>query len=878
MADDPGRWCRACGTTAGDGAGNCAECGVDLAAPAAGDTRIGQVVVLPGLFLTRTGIVVAATGDTLSVLGKGDQPNSVGAAEFARMRPVDVPGPAVIGEAGRLWAASHAAGTGAVKASWNDARLKTYADDLAGRDLGRRRAAAADAIALGRQFWLPQAKLTETELCWYQARQAALRGDLGQMMAWLAKLPTGRYAVRIPLLLSHTAGLLADTGLAAHAAAQLTPFEDTHPDARALRHLLDPDAGADLIHLTVAYAATSGVPKAVAAAERIRDRRRIPIEPHAGPNTRALDAYFAGLNGTNLDQYAGLLTELPEALLDDLVDAHALTKVDADGTARGAYLRCRLHPGRVTPDELAAAGFTAEQARRHYLARDTDALDALDGADPAVGHYRALLAFVRDRDRGQADDLWPQTRALVDLIDGGGEVPEQLAADRSAWPLLRDAALQGRITVPEHVSAAHPDFAAWYGLCRLTRLVYDGDWEGTVRLARAIGRATRGGPLADEVASLVAYAKWQLGDHDGALAALDTGPAARFRAGLTLNASVIAAEKGSAAAQEPLARLAREAPDQRLRNGALIKALGLWIADDAVTEYPPELAALVHGRLADRIDDDDFFLDLLKFSANNDASWVAATPAIRATGGNQADMVRYFQTRCRILEEHRPETFSDLAEVLSQIWRRDPRPEWQARERDWFADLLLDLVHRDFGEAAGLAGVIEILLDGGVLEPRERLILSMQAGGHLAMGLGDDQDLRPESEKRFLFDPAYEFLRVRDEFPEPVREALAEELGRCLGVAAFAVGNAMSRAVDNLGDQYNEIVERRSWDRSNDYSLSRIQLELLDHMQTVVDRMRAYQVLLVQFPLDGPMNEIPDMLRGQADALAGQIDMLRRDF
>ncbi|GIF73796.1 hypothetical protein [Asanoa siamensis] len=869
------------------GAAACAGCGQALDVAVAGDPLIGIVVVSSGRFLSRNVIVVGTAGDAVSLLGRGDEPVTVSAADFAGMRRVEVPAPATIGEAGRLWSASRAEAMGTIKGSWPHDRLQAIGDEFAGRDLSRRRAAAVDAIALGRQVWLPRAGLTESELSWYQARHAALRGDLREMLAWLAKLPPDGYAVRVALLLSTAAGLRADPALAALATAQLAPFEQSSPDARALRRVLGRTAADDPPAAVVEFASTlpgrwgAAAAPALAGAEAIRDRRRIPIRPRSGPAVRALDAYVAGLAGSNLNDYVALLRDLPRALLDDLVDAGALTAVPADNgifpADLRAYLRCRLHPGRVDAAELTTAGFVAESARRHYLARDADALGGLDPADETVRHYRALLAYVRDRDRAHVDDLWPATRALVDDLSAAtGEVSEQLAADRSAWPLLREAAVAGRLTVSRRVRDAHPEFASWFDVCGLTRLVYDGDWAGAVRQAGALTGTIRDWPLADEVASLAAFARWQLGEDAAALATLDAGPDAPFRAGMVLNASIIAAGRGSTDALEPLGRLSREASDRRVGNAALLRAIGLWLADDAVPDYPAPLADLVHARLANPIEDDALFLTLTKFSANNDAAWLAGA-SVHFVNQTQAEIMRFFQTRCRILDENRPDTLADLGQVLVPIWQRSPRPEWIARERDWLVELVLDLVHRPFGEAVGLTGVIHILLDGGVLEPGERYILSTQAGAHIAASLGDGEDIRPEAEQKLLFDPAQRWLRNDGALADPLRERVGEELARCVAIAAVSIAQSQTAVVDRLSDDYNAVVQRRQWDHANIRFLQHRQVTILDELAALAGRLGAYQALLGRLPVPEDLRELAGTVGAQATSLANEVARLRRD-
>lgn len=713
--------------------------------------------------------------------------------------------------------------------------------------------------------------MSETEAgLWDQAIAAGRRGEVASMLDALEKLPPEGYPARVPLLLAHMPALLADTRLGGRAVALLGGL--TSVEARALRQALEPVPAEDVVEVAVAYATEVGLGSA--PAEAIRDGHRLPAVASSAPAMWLYDTYLAGLSGTNLDDRAASLDHLARPLLDDLIDARALTRGTARtgvfGTEAQAYLRCRTQPGTADRADLEAAGFGAEQARRAYLARDREWMTAIGADDdPDVRHYRALLAYVLDRDRTGLDDLRPVTRAAVELIEAAGDVPAELAADRSSWPLLREPALLGKLSMTDAVRAAHPDFARWFDLVALTWLVYEQKWAEAVR----DGRALQGTNSSDEIVNLVAYANWQLGHVEDAVVELTEAGTTTFHTGLLLNASVVAGTIGSTAALEPLARVVREAPDPRIRDSALRRAIVLWLTDDDVAEYPAELADLVHSALSGPVADDTLYQQLIMFTANNDAAWLAGA-AVHFDNAAQADLMRYFQARARVLDDEGPETFVDLARVLVAIWGRRPRPEWITRERDRLVTMLDELVHRTFGAAVALTSVIRVLLDGGVLELPDRLVLSAQAGAHLAAGIEDDDPLG-NTERHLLFEPVNVYLYPGTQLSGPDRKRVGEELARCLVMAAVSVTNYLVRATEGQGEAFNDLVRRRAWDHDNLAAIRTEQWKLLDLMGYAATRMRSYLMALQQLPLADTMSDVPEQVRSRAESLSAQVERLR---
>jgi hypothetical protein len=832
---------------------------------------------MPTRLLTRHGVAVGEANGTVHVMAKGDSPTTMPAKQFDQLSSPTLPGPAATSAPGRLWAANLAAQAGAIKGNWSAPVIAAAAQQLAVSSLGARRAAALDAIALNQSSIVDSLQLSAWEISWYRAWTADAGGDVPGLLRWLETLPPTGYTMRINLLVRRASALLADPALAARAAALVLPFAAILPDAWALARALRAPSHDDPIGLP-AYAgevARVGGPAYASIepiAEAIRHRQRLPQMPAtAGPRLRAFDAYLAGQSGTSLDAAVDQLVPLPRVLLDDLITARSLTQLPGGrqpwSAEVTAYVRCRLDPGGADLAELRAAGFTAELARRFFLTGDTDELARLPEDDPDVRHYRALYALRTLGAAEEAGNLRPAARSILALAERlrsataehSQEAPAEFAADPSVWPLVQEAALRGGVTVSQDVRSRYPEFADWLELCGTQRLVFEGRWDEVIAAGRRVAAASGLESIRDEAENMVAFAEWQLGRPVEALQVLEDALRGEFTTGLVVNAALVAAEQGSLTALPYLDRAMRLSTDPRVRQGALSQAIGLWLQDDDVQDYPPQLAKMVHDALSAPQPDTDFHRTLLILSVNNDYGWLAdASP--HAEGKAQSDAVRYFRTRARVLSIKYKETLKDVAELLVALW--PSHPDWVEREKTWMSELLIDLVHVDFGEAIGAVEPIEVLIKGNILGLAERLVLSAQAGAHLTVGLREARSalVAPEYERQLLFDPVTLFHSRRNELVPKLQEIVAEELAKCLVVSMLAVGSLVESQWVEFGENWDLLVQRERWDHANRYQIINLERALLNDIDPYIARVRHYVTVLKSLPMTEAQQEIRDTI------------------
>lgn len=885
-------WCRACGAQAEQTDSWCGRCGVPLEPPDSGAPRVGRVIAVKGRLGHRNGIALHQSATDVRILVKGgDEIVEMPLAEFDATSPVDVPGPAVAGAAGRLWKALRAQQGGTLRAKWNPDAVAAAAFQHATVSIGARRAAALDALTLGSHEVLASLDLSTQETCWYQARATAAAGDTPALLAWLERLPAQGYALRVGLLLGRVADLLRDGSLGIRAAAQLAPFAATDVDARALHAALAAPGTADEVAPLVPFAlAIEGADGSLSGwASAIADMRppAVPF-PDSLVTARALDAYLRVSAGAQSAAEVDVLRLVPTVLLDEMIELGAIPPELASqpgwNAASAAYLRCRLTPGQASAAELKEARFTAELARRYYLAGNSAELAELPAGDATVRHYRALATWRSGVGQGDLEGLRPPARAVLSHVaaaraaaQSGHEtvLPAELAADPTCWPLLWRSATQGSLRLSGELAGRYPRFAEWLDLCGIQRLLFESRWAEAIAAGQALAARTALEVTSDEALNMVAYGQFQQSQPMTALRTLDEALGGRYTTGLLVNASVVAASQGSVAAMPYLTRITRSERDGAVRSGAFQRAVDLWLQDAESLEYPELLRSIVREALA-LPQPDEFHRKLLRLANYQDTAWLAGDATVRSEGPAQAGAERYWRTWARARTDACKEDLSDVAKLLSVLAKPPSPPAWVQQELHQFVKQLDDAVHTDFGEAIGLVPTIEAL-SAGVLELRYQLIFAAQAGAHTAVYLSEhDGCVSRDYEQRMLFETVRLYKQRRSELAEAEQEHVSSELTKCVVVTARAVALSVMREWDNATDRFNALVERARVDYQNRYVISRMKRDILeDELDPMVRRLRAHLNLMGELPLNDMGREIQPLLSNIVNDWSAEIARLR---
>ena len=208
-----------------------------------------------------------------------------------------------------------------------------------------------------------------------------------------------------------------------------------------------------------------------------------------------------------------------------------------------------------------------------------------------------------------------------------------------------------------------------------------------------------------------------------------------------------------------------------------------------------------------------------------------------------------------------------------------PRPAPPARVRAElrsFAEQLDEGVHVEFGAAVHLAPANEALLDAGVLDLDQRLVLAAQAGAHIAASAaGHDGVIAPEYERRLLFEVAAEYGGRRAELAETVRNYVGGELAKCLTVAARTVAVAAQSEWETGTKEWNELVNLLSGSRDPG-AVRRAKLRILDELHLWVTRLPDYRTALGGLPRIEAGGDVADALAGLTDDWSAEISRLRQ--
>lgn len=865
-------WCRSCGRDADGSRSTCASCGWDLVGPdGSGARHVGNVVKIGRALLSRPGICLVEEDGKVEVVSKGAERSWVAVDAFDSLPGLEIALPEVESDAGRIMRAHIASAKGLLKAKWEEGLIRETAVALATRTVATRRAALRDWLLIGADEELLALELTPTEVCWARAHLAARNREADAALTQLESLPADGYRAKVGVIVSLVPQIAAGADLRRRALQLLAPFEESDREARAVIAMLD--VGRDMDRLAIAdELAALCQEERPEEASMLRTAVRVvrehkpaeDLDGEALPVTAALEAYHRGMAGAVLDAEPNRLGVLGTSLLDDLVDVGALTKacssalpIDGDDLT---YLLARIDPDRLTIDQLESIGSRAEVARRMFLSRDAAALLQRGVDDPDAAHYAALLRTMTNEGCGR-EGLRPEAASVLDAIDvylavlserQGAQPPAALLDDPSCWRLLQSEARRGRIVLTEAQRRDHPAFAMWLDLYEMQACVFAHDWTGVRDLGQRLMGKVTDELLSDEILNMAAYAQFQLGNDKLAVDMLTEAVRGRHTEALLVNASIVARERSAEDAAIFLSQLYNEAGDPTVGIAALLRSIELWRSDSrAAPALPETIRDIVRTALTRPLADHE--LDsLLSVAQSHDGEWLASAPLISTGSLSQRWRAQFHITFARVLLAEYQETMRDLAVSLVEARKQLGSEKWIESQLDRMVNSLLDSIHVPFGDAVHLVPVVTVLLEAGALDVPQRLILSAQAGAHLAVSSRDDGSRRlpPDGEKRFLVQPVDLFLSQRTSMEDGVREMVGEELQKCLAVATSASADVTRAALNEFASEWDALVARERFDVQNRMSILEREKTILNSVTNEVRRTQVLVQHLARLPLD----------------------------
>lgn len=873
MSLTPEAWCRSCGAAAKAEHRVCGACGTPLDGSDPGPDWIGTIVKVSGGLRTKWGIIVSSDGPQLTVETKPGEAAQLDLAAVQSMERQRFTGDDLPTAAGRLMGAHLATQQNQVKGKWNADGASNLAWALGTQTLGRKRAAVLDWLVLGLVGHVEAAGLSVTEVAWYRARHASMSGDVVTLVEQLQLLPREGYAARLDLIQRHLHDLRSEPARAKAVAESLEVLADQDERAKALVVVLTagsmPEriAAAEVFTSRLAETAPEVAAQATSLTAAMKKGAFTDPEGLPLPLTRAVALWTTGRQGEDLDGRADDLAALPLSMVDDLVDAGALT-----GGALGAglfsgphgpYLTARVSPGSLTIEQAYQLEFVSEYARRLFLLGDLERLTQFPPGEPDADHYIALLNLKNNPTAGYRDGLRPKALELLAIVDqylerlaegDEGLPPQEVLADPTLWRLLRADALKGRIQLSDEDRASAPHFAAWRDLVEMQRLCFAGEWSTVRTLGLRLKDELTEEALRDEALNMAAYAAATLGQHEEALTLLEDALEGTYTEALVINTSIVATELGSERAASFLARIYEEAPDRDLAAKALLKGVGLWFSDDSSETIPPPLVSSLRRALQEPQPDDSLRL-FLNVASDHDAAWLAKA-SVTATTPEQREMVAVFHAWAGAKVDG-PITINDVAQALVPLNKRESPPMWATKELERLIGLLIDLVHVDFGDGAWLVGAVRTLADARLLNLVQETVLTIQVGTHVAVRLElDGEEIAPKAEVDLIFAPVERWHAEKSDLPEGLIEIVDDEVGRCLARAALAMAIVTERHRVGFGREWDALVQRERWDSQNRYAILREEDRILTECDGYVDRCRRYLQRLNRFPIPAEAEEI----------------------
>jgi len=870
-------WCRSCGVNSRLEDATCASCGCDLSRPSGGPERVGYAVKLSRKLITRICVSLDESETGVLLLVKGDETTTVDAAEFDRFERIAIDGTLMKSAPGRLVRSSMAAERGELKAKWDSAIVRRRAIDLCSTSLAIRRAAALDWLVLGAPDLVSELELTASELNWYRAWQAMHAADVDAALGYLERLPADGYPARVALLAGSLASIHATPERASRAAALVKTFRRHDLRALALDAVLtSPDAEGRVALASDLCGEIASRDKAAGdALARLLEsvRERAPLDRgyvHRAPNTFALQLYERGRSGESVAGEGAARSRLPLPMLDDLIDHGAINEAtlpDFSVPYDAAYLRARLHPVSVSDEQMLALGHTSEYARRLYMRGDREGLQALAEKAPArAAHFMALLdVWTGTSPPGEL--LSSQTSELLGQVfdylrrvddDPAQDPPPAVLDDPTTWRLLLPGALQGRIRLTTACRSRAPQLALWLDIVGVERLALAQDWEALQARGSQLLPRVEDYRLRRELLSMVAYADMQTGDFEKAFSRIRDAIGVSPTESILVNAGIIASKVGFHEAADFLTRLFYESPDPQIGVLALLRAIDLWKMDPDSLTLPQRMIEAIRAALARPVSDEQM-LGLLEIALMADRQWLAAGPTAVTSSPEQIAYMHFHVVSARVLMPGFNETEADITRLLVTLRRDMPQSQWVAdRIREHIKKLDVTMTESEFGDAAGAAECVDVLIQAGLLTVAQALTLAPAAASHLIISQARHGTWVDEGvEWRLMFAPVDNFLQNRANFESGQLEKVEGEIRQALVATGVILTSLLEAEAESFKESWHEVLRLEAQMRAAGqgaqarWQVRKAQRELCDALASSVGRLSRYAERLARLPLLG---------------------------
>lgn len=773
--------CLACGFASPREA-TCPDCGAPKGIVVASGGPVGTVLSFRKGIRTVTGVAlrVESASSTIEIIDRKGKIHTV-ASSRASVVPNrgrdDMPS-----AAGRLLAA-------ALDATNRSApSLRQAAIDATAADLPARRGLLIASFALNSPM-LADLEFTETERSWWRALFSWRSGDQRSAIKHLGDLPPGRYA----------SAFIFRGGLDEQDIALVRPSPDGSQVAASNSNQLE--------LARMAFMARCGDAEASVQLQTLAEAAEVHVDAGAIETLVASSAVADGhaarfariAKGAVLAPGGGALEELPQDLLDDLIDdghlaARHLSEKD------DPYLWGRVDISQVPDDELLKIGAYDEAARR-CLRDETPIPEEV----PAEVRSRWLILDALKKGvfdptaelPAEDEQLASMARALSDRAS----VPTDAVLSDPSFSKLLEARSEidaMEVRDPGELSGVQRSFVARVLLGRSKAALFDWRWLDAAHEARECLRFAQDESQRDEALNLIACARWQLGDDESASKALASALEGKYTEALVANMAVVVRELDSEAAALYLSQLVLEAPSLPMRLAAARQATNIWLASDEPwaneEDLPGALRDAMRSIVVEDIPESDF-RDIAHLLAVRDGSWLGAPRSLDKSPHVLSDAAKVWRARARDLEEF----VVELARVL-----RRSAPAWAAQQRDALVAAATEAILTEEPDLGALSFSMLLIDKGLPMDGDDLAVLRAFTARGVAMSI-DPEDGEPAD--RFLewLEAAKRDLSTMpEEFRERARGAI--DLGfNSLGAAYYL---ARATQLQKVAEMHEEVVYR----------------------------------------------------------------------
>lgn len=731
--------------------------------------------------------------------------------------------------------------------------------------------------------------LSSSERAWLGMHTHARAGDQTAALASALRLPIDGYPDKLPVMLAgaisggpateiarHVEPFAGSDDVAALTTAVVNPKVLTTSDdwlraTRALADLLqerkrkkkkhDESPGNALLALATACAGGA-------------TRQRLP-HGHLGDAAFSLRVALALRGNSDMPTLAPARA-LDPVVADELIDRGEQGPLPEDSA--DAYLIARRAPETLSDLQFDQLGFPEEAARRAFARSNDRHLASLAGKHPdndvvirfaALGRLRhGDLNAAREVDELLENSPERQQALLLENYFRSGELDPELLEDSTVWPALMQTLSPEQ--VPASAGPAGAGYKAWAGLMDTKAALHEWTWGAAAERARDVLRDSNVEAVRDEALNLLAYAQYQQGNPDAAIAALEKALEGNYTSALQANIGVVAESLAPEVAAEHLGRLANEAPSLRLQLAAAMRALKLWTLTRSPWEEQEEddvLPANLRGALRRLAVADTTFEEheeILGTLAQFDARWLADSANTTTSPHSRAPLHKVHVARAQGTEEY--------VRVLAAELRADQESSGLRQERDSFVVALRELMFDDEPHLGGAHFADMLLTERMPLDAWDEVVLGAGSVWVFAGSIDPDEGT-PSPE---LFQSLLRAAERSRDLPAEEAQRVSALLTQAAETYAAILHDGLLEGFRHVEDAGNsiaaELATLRPWKRVNHDAV----YEATDPMLAFLGDADARMAEVIDYLDDREIVEALNRLRESAYELQVWLHDIRR--